>query len=345
MGEMVGKKIQDAENPVAERKTGDNGSNLWTTPYSQAVLSANKLTALEIPERRKIVNPYLSESAMVMIVGPPGIGKTLFTLYLSCRVCKGEKFGPWETNQTSILYLDLEMHIQELQARIKQISGDNPPSNLFLYSEHLAHQCGLDKGKLDSESFQQAILTLCRMHEIGLVIVDNLSAGLPGKDENVKKEWDSTNQFFLSLRFEEIAVIFLHHTGKGGDQRGTSSRLDALDFAIRLDPLRERTKGEAGFVLRFGKNRTLVDDRALIADREFRFLPEGGFIHSVAKADFKGEMLRALYADEKLSLELLAGMIGIKKPYACKLRGKLISEGLLDKDYHVTEAGKKALGV
>ena len=39
------------------------------------------------------------------------------------------------------------------------------------------------------------------------------------------------------MRLRGYSILLIHHTGKSGDQRGTSSRIDTPDGAIKLTPL------------------------------------------------------------------------------------------------------------
>jgi len=62
----------------------------------------------------------------------------------------------------------------------------------------------------------------------------------------------------LTLRRRGIAVLLVHHAGKGGDQRGTSKREDLLDVVIRLSrPTDYDPKQGARFEMTFTKARNL----------------------------------------------------------------------------------------
>ena len=60
---------------------------------------------------------------------------------------------------------------------------------------------------------------LDQQHDVRLVILDNLSA-LCGGAENDAESWQSMQDFILRLRRRGLAVLFAHHSGKGGLQRG-----------------------------------------------------------------------------------------------------------------------------
>jgi putative DNA primase/helicase len=95
--------------------------------------------------------------------------------------------------------------------------------------------------------------------EYKLLIIDNLSSLTPGLDENVKKDWDPVNQWLLDLRAKGIAVIQVHHTGKRGDQRGTSAREDNNDVSIVLkQPDGYSPEEGARFDVTFTKSREIL---------------------------------------------------------------------------------------
>jgi putative DNA primase/helicase len=52
--------------------------------------------------------------------------------------------------------------------------------------------------------------------------------------ENEGEGWLPVQEWALRLRQRGIAVLFVHHAGKGGAQRGTSRREDVLDLVIAL---------------------------------------------------------------------------------------------------------------
>lgn len=70
-----------------------------------------------------------------------------------------------------------------------------------------------------------------------LIILDNLSTLTRSGVENEGESWLPIAGWALERRREGRTVLFVHHAGKGGKQRGTSRREDALDVVIKLDKL------------------------------------------------------------------------------------------------------------
>ena len=96
-----------------------------------------------------------------------------------------------------------------------------------------------------------------------LVIIDNLATLARHGRENEAEGWLPVQQWILSLRRQGISVLLIHHAGKGGQQRGTSSREDVLDTVINLRrPDDYQTEQGARFEVHLEKARGIVGDGA-----------------------------------------------------------------------------------
>jgi putative DNA primase/helicase len=121
------------------------------------------------------------------------------------------------------------MNAEEMRNRISSLINGNfskPTRPFGLYSNDLLY---LDNRKppinLAKQTYRDHIYALLdKRTDIGLVILDNIAALIPGIDENSKQDWDPINQWLISLRILGLAVVLLHHAGKSGKQRGTSGR-------------------------------------------------------------------------------------------------------------------------
>lgn len=91
-----------------------------------------------------------------------------------------------------------------------------------------------------------------------LIIVDNLSCWSKSGREDAET-WAPIAEWALRHRAEGRSIIFIHHSGKAGTQRGTSRREDLLDVVLALKRPPESSQSEgACFEIRFEKNRHLV---------------------------------------------------------------------------------------
>jgi len=71
--------------------------------------------------------------------------------------------------------------------------------------------------------------------EAPLIIVDNISTLVRSTErENDAESWREVGAWALRMRQRGRSVLFVHHDGKTGEQRGTSKREDTLDSVIQL---------------------------------------------------------------------------------------------------------------
>ena len=89
-----------------------------------------------------------------------------------------------------------------------------------------------------------------------LVIVDNLSTICRSVKENEADSWVPVQNWALKLRRQGKSVLFIHHGGKSGQQRGSSRKEDVLDtvIALRRPPDYSADQG-ARFEVHFEKSR------------------------------------------------------------------------------------------
>jgi hypothetical protein len=69
---------------------------------------------------------------------------------------------------------------------------------------------------------------------IELIIVDNITTLCRTGSENETEAWKPVQDWSLRMRASKRAVLFIHHAGKKGAQRGSSAREDTLNTIINL---------------------------------------------------------------------------------------------------------------
>ena len=96
-----------------------------------------------------------------------------------------------------------------------------------------------------------------------LIIVDNLSSLFRSGSENEAESWMPVQEWALELRRQRKSILFVHHAGKSGMQRGTSKREDILDVVISLrHPPSYNAREGALFEVHFEKTRHFSGDDA-----------------------------------------------------------------------------------
>lgn len=121
---------------------------------------------------------------------------------------------------------------ERLTGVVNAAGGVKPPT-----SQHVrllaADMCECGVPDLSTEEGQAALAP--HLEGADLIVVDNLSTICRSGRENESESWGAVQGWALAQRRAGRSVLFIHHAGKGGAQRGTSKREDVLDTVIRLD--------------------------------------------------------------------------------------------------------------
>ena len=226
------------------------------------LMSASRLARMSTPQGRRLWGELIYDRMIGMVHGPRGGGKTFLMLSLAIAIAAGLKYlGHGPRRECKVVMLDGEMGFRLMRERVKVVSaalGTKPPSNLLLLNPDLFD--GL-LPSLATEEGQAAIEAVIPVN-VDLIIVDNFSCWNRGGREDADG-WGIWNSWLLDQKRRGRTVIVVHHTGKSGDQRGTSKREDSLDFVIALKPRVDPERpGDLSFDLEWTKSRHLTRDAA-----------------------------------------------------------------------------------
>lgn len=193
--------------------------------------------AMDFPPRDAIVEPFLLKQSLTMLYGWRGIGKTHVSLGLSYAAACGGGFLKWNAPKpVRVLYVDGEMPAGALQARLSAIIASIGVEPLEGYLTIITPD--LQRGAmpdLADYAGQEAITAVAERVQAELIVIDNLSCLVRGGGrENDAESWVSVSEWALLQRQAGRSVLFIHHSGKNGQQRGTSKREDLLDVVISL---------------------------------------------------------------------------------------------------------------
>jgi hypothetical protein len=190
---------------------------------------------LKLPLRDVLFTPWLPEAGLAMMYAPRGVGKTHLALNIGYAVAAGGEFLKWRAPKPQpVLYIDGEMSATELQARLLKIAARSlnqpPESGLFRMLAADLQRDGLpDIADIDQQSRYDDVIA-----DAKLIIVDNLSTLCRSGRENESESWLTVQSWALRQRRAGRSVLFIHHAGKSGGQRGTSRKEDVLDTVIGL---------------------------------------------------------------------------------------------------------------
>ena len=235
-----------------------------TDSHPLACVSLADFLSKELPPREIMLIPWLTKQSLVMLYAWRGIGKSWVALSVGYAVASGGSIFGWSAPQKRrVLFIDGELPAPTLQQRLSLIVNSfdcEPEKDGFQLLTPDLQKDGIMPNLLTSIGRE---MIDCHANDVDLIIVDNLSTLARGGKENEGESWLPVQEWALRHRAQGRSILFVHHAGKGGAQRGTSRREDVLDtvISLRRPPEYETTEG-ARFELHFEKARNLTGDDA-----------------------------------------------------------------------------------
>lgn len=197
-------------------------------------------------ERGYIVQHILQKNTVNQIFSPPACFKSIIALQLAICVANGREFIGFKTKKTNVAYLDKENNRQILRDRtlglFKGMGLRRKKFPLFFL---------LREGMLDNDSFLEQLSDYVMKNKIGLIVFDTLVRFNSG-EENSAKDMNKLYQAFVKLQEgNKTAILFLHHTNRMGEFRGSSDLLGQVDTQFSI----ERNQKSSVFKMINTKNR------------------------------------------------------------------------------------------
>ena len=292
-------------------------------------LEIGEVLARDFPPKEPLLFPWLRKQDLAMVFAERGFGKTHFCLTLAYAVASGGKFLKWEAPKPRrVLYIDGEMPgaaIKDRLAALSQSDGPKPPEGYFRIITPDVQQFALpDLATLEGQAALGPLLD-----DAELIVLDNLSALMRAGVENEGESWIPMATWALAQRREGRAVLFVHHGGKNGTQRGTSRREDLLDVSVCLKrPSDYRPEQGARFDIQFTKYRGLFGQDVQSIEATLSSNQSNGVVWTWRSADgATGERVAELKALGMKPGEI-AAELGVHRSTVYRALGK--SEGVHD---------------
>lgn len=264
-GDSTGKEPREiiGSKPVIPVKLDAASNNIWSSQltgelpvkYLLNPIDASDFLSQKLPPRKKIMSPWLPESGLALLYAERGVGKTFFSLEIAVAIATGKSFLNWKVESPyKVLYLDGEMCQVDLQGRLKKITENYPALKNGDFSLITPERHPRGCPDLSDKEWLTELEIVSKSFEV--IVVDNISTLCRGGNENEAESWSVVQEWAINQRAGGKSVLFIHHAGKSGKQRGTSKREDVMDTVIKLArPEDYRTCEGARFEVHFEKSR------------------------------------------------------------------------------------------
>jgi KaiC/GvpD/RAD55 family RecA-like ATPase len=276
-----------------------------------------------------------------MVYAWRGVGKTFFTLELAYAIASGGSFLGWDAPEPRrVLYIDGELPGEDIKKRLAQIvvAEDKQVEDNALHVITPDLQEFFTIPDMATRAAQAVLDEAIEEWKSEVVIFDSLSTLVRSGKENEAESWALMAEWALRQRSQGRTVIFIHHAGKDGRQRGTSKREDILNTTLRLclPPQYDPTQG-AVFEVRWEKSR----DLKALAPFEATLTEKDGQRLWLTKPITETTLERVVsLANEGLSQTDIAKELNLNRSNVCRAWNKAKAEGKLVKWPKETEEKK-----
>jgi hypothetical protein len=164
-------------------------------------------------------------------------------------------------------------------------------------------------------------------------VIDNLSSlARSGGRENDAESWLPIQPWALRQRQQGRSVLFIHHSGKGGAQRGTSKREDILDTVISLKrPAEYNPADGAVFEVHFEKTRDMHGEDAQPFEARLQTDQHGLAVWTSSSVEDSTFDRVVTLANDGLNQKDIATELGINKSNVSRHMRRATDAGLIQK--------------
>lgn len=226
-------------------------------------VTADTFLSMELPAREMMLDPILATQSLTLLYSKRGVGKTFVGVGIAHTIATGGTLFGWSApKQRGVLLIDGELPARVLRDRISVVAqcarSEASLERLRLITPDLQGTPMPDLATREGQALVES-----HLDGMELLILDNLSALCRSGKENESEGWLPVQEWALRLRQRGVAILFVHHAGKAGAQRGTSRREDVLDLVLALRHPTDYSSTEGlRCELHFEKCRSLIGEGA-----------------------------------------------------------------------------------
>ncbi len=274
---------------------------------------------IDFPVREPMLSPWLTVASLHIVYAARGVGKTHFALGVAQAVSTGGEYLHWKSDKPrNVLYIDGEMAGSSMSERLRVLYKDTEGVPLKLFTPDLVNEMP-DLGTIEG---QDLIADACEWAE--LIVVDNLATLTRSCNNNEDKVWLDVQSWAIRLRAQGKAILFVHHSGKNGEQRGTSRKEDVLDTSIELrHPTSYDESTGCQFEIQFKKSRGLMGEDV---QRTYASLNDGVWTYRPLEKE-NYERVIDCYSQEMTKQADIADEVGISQSQVSRYINKAKRDG------------------
>jgi 5S rRNA maturation endonuclease (ribonuclease M5) len=206
--------------------------NNGQTAYGHKLIAYSIAELIAIEPKAFLIKHWLDRSAMSVVYGESGAGKTFFALDMCFHIAIGREWSGNRVHQGPVVYIAAEGGHgirKRLEALLKFHGLKSEDVPLFVIPT------AVDLCSADPDTAE--IIAICKEHNAEIIVVDTLSRALAGGDENGPKDMGAFVVHCDRVRQAVDAhMMVIHHSGKDTAKgaRGHSSLRAATDTEIEL---------------------------------------------------------------------------------------------------------------
>jgi hypothetical protein len=245
--------------PPLATPSGNIGITGNGKPWWASAITAAELDKITFPDPTWLVDDLLLDAGVILLGGPPKIGKSYLSYGCSLGVAHGGKaLGRLGCQLGNVLLVSLDDQSQRrAQQRMRAISRGEPlPASLTLHTEPNLGQ---------ADQAQRSLSDYLRQHpETRLVVIDTLEH-LRGERRGGESAYSADVRFLAAVRgvahsYPQVTFLCLMHTRKGTDDdpiealSGTHGISGGADMTITMTGSRGSPKRMVEIVSRDGED-------------------------------------------------------------------------------------------
>lgn len=261
-GPAVRHVTPEEHHEILWRFTNTMGLTLPDSEVPNVGFTLAEILATPFKQPGWIIEGLLREGGAAMVFGPSGVGKTWFVSSLALLAAHGKGIAACEVLRAGpgggvkTLVVDGEMlQVDQKQRSLMLMEGMEGYEKEALGRINYYHKTRQDhRGSfldLGEPAWLPELVRTVEAGEYKLVILDNLSTLSPSlEDENSAAAWAPLNETVVALKHLGVAVLLVHHTGKGATKgasyRGSSNLTTTLETSISLERVGEDMEDQGG---------------------------------------------------------------------------------------------------